>query len=227
MKEESNIMTGRSSIIFYASFYDAISKFPNSSQLELFRSIIEYGLFGKEPNFEDSSAKPFVEAVWTTIKPQIDANTQRYLNGCRGGCPKGTIKPSMKGNQNAKKQNQNNTKTKPNEKEKEKEKEKLKSSLQLPFQSKEFIDTWEELCSLPKWKKKTASSLQRSLDQLSKYDEMFAIELMGIAIEGQYLRVVYEDTGSKYEKWKKSQLPAITKKAPIISSVEDLIDAKI
>ena len=116
----------------------------------------------------------------------------------------------MIGNQNARKPNQNKTETKPNIKEKSKEKGNKNvrgtedKSLTLPFSDPEFIDTWNELRKQPKWKSKTVTALQKSLDRLAGYDVRFAIELMNTSIEHGYPGVVYDGTPSRYEQWQKS-----------------------
>ena len=109
------------SMVFYRSFYESISKFPNEVQFLLFRAVIQYGLDLVEPDFSGEALQPFIEAVWGGIRPQLLVNYHRWLNGNNGGCPIGTKKPSMTGNQHARKpkRNQNETEPKPNEKEKE------------------------------------------------------------------------------------------------------------
>ena len=88
----------RESFVFYRSFYDAINKCPADSRLVLYEAITRYALDGIEPQFEG-----ILDLVWTLVKPQLDANWKRYLNGFKGGAPVG--------NQNAVKQPKNNQKT--------------------------------------------------------------------------------------------------------------------
>lgn len=196
----------KESMIFYRSFYKSISKFPDDVQFFFYRSIVLYGLDLVEPDFSlvPNQYQPFVEAVWDGIRPQLDANHRRFHNGNKGGAPKG--------NQNARKQPKNNLKTtmnnqkQPNKNDnvKENDNDNKKTSLELPFSDKEFIDTWNDLRSQPKWRRKTAKALQKSLDRLSRYDVRFAIELMNTAIENGYQGVVYDDTPSRYEQWMRS-----------------------
>lgn len=96
------------SFIFYRSFLEAIEEADETSQLQLFRAIALYALNREEPKL-----KGMVRAVWMAIKPQIDANFTRYINGCKGA-PHGKKGGAPKGNSNAKKQPQNNPKTTPN-----------------------------------------------------------------------------------------------------------------
>lgn len=96
MEAENNPMH-RDSFIFYRSFFEAIDEADDNSQLALYRAIVRYALNGEEPEL-----KGMVKALWIAVKPQLDANTKRFLNGCRGGAPKG--------NTNARKQPKNNQK---------------------------------------------------------------------------------------------------------------------
>ena len=207
-------MQGRDSFVFYRSFYESIKRLPDDVQIVLFRAVIAYGLDQVEPDFIGVPCQPFVEAIFAGIRPQLDANYKRFLNGCGGGCPPGTKKPSMVGNQNAKKeQNQNETETKPNVnvndnvnvkvkvKRKSNEPGTNQEDLKIPFTNPEFISTWNELRAQPKWKAKTTRALQMSLDQLSKYNVNFAIDLMKSAIAGNYQGVVFDDTPIKYKRW--------------------------
>lgn len=96
------------SFIFYRSFLEAIEETDEESQLQLYRAISFYAMNRVEPQL-----KGMVKAVWMAIKPQIDANFKRYVNGCKGASH-GKKGGAPKGNSNAKKQPQNNPKTTPN-----------------------------------------------------------------------------------------------------------------
>jgi len=85
----------RDSFIFYRSFYEAIKEIPDEEQIKVYKTISEYALNGTELQINGIS-----KAIFTLIKPQIDANTKRYENGKKGG-----RKP---------KTNQSETKSKPN-----------------------------------------------------------------------------------------------------------------
>lgn len=117
----------RKGFVFYTSFYEAITDkdvgLTKTEQLDLFIAISEYSLYGVIPELTGRS-----KAMWILIKPQLDANNNRYENGKKGGAPKG--------NSNAKKTTKNNQKTtknnqkQPKEKEKEKDKDKEKGKIQ-------------------------------------------------------------------------------------------------
>ena len=85
------------SFIFYRSFYDAIEEADDQSQLQLYRAIALYALNREEPQLTG-----IIKAVWMAIKPQIDANFNRYVNGCKGA-PYGKKGGAPKGNSNARK----------------------------------------------------------------------------------------------------------------------------
>lgn len=93
----------KDSIIFYRSFYESIKELQEDYQLEIYNSIFEYSLNFNEPELEGIS-----KAIFTLIKPQLDANNQRFVNGLKGGRPK-------------KEQNQKETKIKPKQNQKETE----------------------------------------------------------------------------------------------------------
>lgn len=98
-------MSKRESFIFYRSFYEAIKELPEKDQVKLFLGIAEYVLNGKKVKFSGVS-----RAVWTLIKPQLDANIKRYENGklgasqgYRGGRPPNPKKTPKKPLTNPKK----------------------------------------------------------------------------------------------------------------------------
>ena len=95
------------SFVFYSSFYEAIKELPPDIQLEVYNSISEYALFGNEPNTSGTA-----KAIFFLIKPQIDANNQKYENGKKGGRP--TQNNQSKTKQKPK-HNQTITKAKPND----------------------------------------------------------------------------------------------------------------
>ena len=83
----------RDSIVFYRSFYEAIKEIPLEEQGVVYNAIYGYALDGIEPELSG-----IAKAIFLLVKPQIDANNNRYENGKKGGKPKA---------------NQNETKTEP------------------------------------------------------------------------------------------------------------------
>lgn len=100
----------RESFVWYRSFMDVCYDIYDSVP-PLITAIWRYALDGIEPNFE----KGVESAVWLTIKPQLDANWQRYINGLKGA-PHGRKGGAPEGNTNAQKDKQprNNPETTPN-----------------------------------------------------------------------------------------------------------------
>lgn len=93
----------RDSIIFYRSFYEAIKELPLEMQGTIYSAIFEYSL-----NFNEIVLHGLPKAIFTLIKPQLDANNKRYENGKKGG-----RKPNEE-TVDEPKDNQNETKTEPN-----------------------------------------------------------------------------------------------------------------
>lgn len=86
------------------------------------------------------------------------------------------------------------------------EKEKIRKrekevELALPYCSTEFVSTWELLRKQPKWKKKTQSALQMSLNKLAKYPEDYAVHLMELSIANGWQGVVFTWTPEDFRKW--------------------------
>jgi len=69
----------RDSMIFYRSFFESLNNLPDENQLEIYKAIFEYGLNFKLP--ENLSSVSL--AIFTLIKPQIEANLKRYENGSK------------------------------------------------------------------------------------------------------------------------------------------------
>lgn len=66
----------RDSTIVYRSFYEAISELPKEIQADVYHAMFEYAL-----NFEEVELTGLGKTIFTLIKPQLDANLKRYMNG--------------------------------------------------------------------------------------------------------------------------------------------------
>lgn len=66
----------RDSTIFYRSFYESIQELPLDSQAKIYNAIFNYSLNG-----QSSELSGIESAIFTLIKPQLDANNKRYENG--------------------------------------------------------------------------------------------------------------------------------------------------
>lgn len=72
----------RDSVVFYKSFYESINELPPESALRIYNSIFGYAFADELPELSGIE-----KALFTVIKPQIDANNKRYENGRKGGRP--------------------------------------------------------------------------------------------------------------------------------------------
>lgn len=66
----------RDSAIIYRSFYEAIKTLPKESQADIWGAICEFALNENEVELTGISS-----AIFTLIKPQLEANLKRFKNG--------------------------------------------------------------------------------------------------------------------------------------------------
>lgn len=104
----------RDGMVFYRSFYEAVSNLPPDEFKKCVSALLDYGLDGIEPKTDGIE-----KTVYIMAKPQIDKNNQRYTNGKSGGrkSNRTETKPEP---------NDNQTVTKHEPKDKVKEKDKVK-----------------------------------------------------------------------------------------------------
>lgn len=121
----------RDTSIFYKNHYETILKLPTEKQLLIFKAVFDYAFYGTITEFNDKDFACGI--IFDLIKPQIDANNRKYLNGKLGGRPKNNqteTKTKPKNNQTETKikpnQNQKITKIKPKNNQDLKEKERTK-----------------------------------------------------------------------------------------------------
>lgn len=92
-------MAERDSFIIYRSFIESARELSEKDRLKVYEAMFDYGFEQKE-----TELKGMARAIFTLIKPQLEANYRRYVSGCKGGAPLN--------NQNAtKKQPTNNQET--------------------------------------------------------------------------------------------------------------------
>ena len=96
--------SGKDSFVFYRSFYEALCQVPKKHRTEIYDAIFAYVFESR-----DASLSGAPGALWTLIKPQLDASQKRYENakkgaeyGKMGGRPKkkGQNKKPLKGYEN-------------------------------------------------------------------------------------------------------------------------------
>jgi len=80
--ETNNHENFNEGFIFYQSFDQMINSMPDEKlQLETYKLISKYALYGQEPQTDNW----LLRALFSVIKPQIDANNKRRTNGKKGG----------------------------------------------------------------------------------------------------------------------------------------------
>mgnify|MGYP003669582688 CR=1 FL=1 len=75
-------MIKKDSFIVYRSFYIGLKALTNKDRLQLYDAIFEYGL-----NSTEIDLKPLPKAMFLMIKPQLQANHRKFINGSKGGRP--------------------------------------------------------------------------------------------------------------------------------------------
>lgn len=153
----------RDSFVFYRSFYEAIKCLDDLEAIECFKAIASYALDGVETEIEGPA-----KAIYITVKPQIDANNRKYLNGCKGGKPKANqdetkMKP---------KANQKLTKPKPNDNENDNDNdnENVNENVKEIINYQEIVDLYNNTCvSLPRVSALSDSRKKSIRARLKKY----------------------------------------------------------
>lgn len=159
----------RDTFVFYRSFFEAIKDLNPTDQAILFCAVCELALNGVEVEL-----KGINKTIFKLIKPQIEANNQKFINGRKGGAPKG--------NKNAQKQPKNNQQTTKNklmsnEKCIMSNEECIMSNdiyTKTPYQK--IINLYNEICTnLPKVMKLTESRKKSINARFKEYDENIKI----------------------------------------------------
>ena len=97
----------KDSIVIYRSFYKAAKVLSDQEELELYRGIFEFGL-----NHKEIEMGPIPAAMFQLIKPQLEANYKKWLNGLKGGRPNQSQNQKITGEEPN--DNQDETKDEPN-----------------------------------------------------------------------------------------------------------------
>ena len=204
----------REGFIFYRSFFEALCCLDKETRAECYDVILKYALDGIELETEG-----VVKAIFLSVKPQIDANNKRYLDGLKGaeygkkgGRPRknpiGDIKENPIGVLDE------NPKETPKEKDKDKEKDK------------------EKVKDKEKDKDKYGKNVTLTLDEYQKLVTDFGYEDTQEAI--QFLDDYIADKGykskSNYSAIRRWVIDAVRdrrKKKPPTGSIDDFFRQRI
>lgn len=205
----------RDSFIFYRSFYESIKELPADQQSEVYTAVFEYSL-----NQNEVELSGITKAIFTLIKPQLDANLKRYANGSKGGRPKKEeTKTKPKNNLKETKQKPNvnaNVNVNENKNENKNIKKGLEFNLPEEFNNEKFLNAWSEWKEYKskehKFKYKSPISEAKQLNQLvndSEKNVNLAVEMINNAIvkgwKGIYKLDKTKENGSKQPITKKSR----------------------
>ena len=109
------------SVVFLRSYKESFKYLPLEQQAIMYNIIFDYALDGIEPTLDESDPYSCVRmALFTTIKPNIDASNNRYMNckanGKKGGRPSKNQNQEETNEETSQKPNNNQeeTKEKPN-----------------------------------------------------------------------------------------------------------------
>ena len=91
------------SFVFYESFRDASRNLDDATRLALYEDIMDYSLYGEEPD----EGNPVAAAMFKLVRPVLDTNAKRRENGRNGG------RPASTDNQEESKQEPENEKAEP------------------------------------------------------------------------------------------------------------------
>ena len=85
IQSRGDAMQDKDTFIVYRSFYEATKPLSDQEKLALYEAIFEYGL-----NHQETKLEPLPQAMFSLMKPILEANHTRWLNGNKGGKPKST-----------------------------------------------------------------------------------------------------------------------------------------
>lgn len=74
------------SFVFYESFRDASRNLDDATRLALYEAIMDYSLYGEEPD----EGNPVAASMFKLVRPVLDTNAKRRENGRNGGRPANT-----------------------------------------------------------------------------------------------------------------------------------------
>lgn len=139
---------------------------------------------------QDENGLFYNDRLEDEIEKRQKFTESRRNNGILGGRPKKENKPSAKPNGKPNGKPRNNLHEDENN-----------NIIPVNLSNSLFIEKWKILINEPKWKKKSISAIEQSLNKLSRYDVYFAIELIEESIANDTQGVVYPNTDERYKKW--------------------------
>lgn len=169
----------RDSFIFYRSYYEAMSGLKDKDKLQLFNAISELSL-----NENEIKLSGICKNIFTAIKPQIIANSERYENGKKGGRPQkktiGFEKEKTTGFENEKPNNNENVNVNENDNDNNNASDSCVDGLH------KVIDFYNNNIGAL-----TPFGLETLTDYLKEFDEDIVIYAMQISVEANKRTIQY------------------------------------
>lgn len=164
-------MKDRESFVFYRSFYEALQDLDAETRLKLYDAIADYSL-----NLEEPELTGIANTIFKLIKPQIEANNKRYLNGCKPKNKQTKSKPQAKN-----KQEESKTETNVNDNVNDNVNEKDSNILNL---ENEFQGVWKDYTlTFLKSQGRAGGSKQKSIANYKKLRSKYSKEKIDSLIE--------------------------------------------
>lgn len=69
----------RPGVMLYWKTFDALEELVDGEAKQMLRAIRHYAQYGEAPDFENS---PVCKMAWTLLKPELDADAERYERIC-------------------------------------------------------------------------------------------------------------------------------------------------
>jgi len=158
---EKSSNSQRDSLVFYRSFYESIKSLPNENQAEIYDAVFTYAL-----DFEEVELIGISKAIFTLIKPQLDANIRKYHNGLKPKKKKLTEEQTESNNEANDKQALSKTEGNVNDNENDNENE---NNIESYPSFDDFWKLYDKKVSKDKSEKKWYSLSQKVKEQIMEY----------------------------------------------------------
>jgi hypothetical protein len=169
-------LTKRKGFNFFRSYFDVYNELTDKEKVMFIDALLDRQFLGVKPKNLTGMAKFAYISQTNSIDSQVkgfEDKTGISLTPTVPPTDGGSVPPSVQ--------------VEGKEKGEVEEKGKVEvENLVFPFDSKDFMSVWDVLTKEKKWRKKSVSALQASLEQLSKYPEQTAIQMMKNTIAGEW-----------------------------------------
>jgi hypothetical protein len=169
-------LTKRRGFNFFRSYFDVYNELNDKEKVMFIDALLDRQFLGIKPKNLTGMAKFAYISQTNSIDSQVkgfEDKTGIQLNPSVPPTYGGSVPPTVQ--------------VEGKEKGEVEEKGKVEvENLVFPFDSKDFMSVWDVLTKEKKWRKKSVSALQASLEQLSKHTEETAIQMMKNTIAGEW-----------------------------------------